>query len=57
MNSAITLLRTWSHVRDLHATILHLMGIDHHRFKFKFKGLDLGLTGVEQSNVVKKLLA
>ena len=45
------------HVRDLHATILHLMGIDHHRFKFKFKGLDLGLTGVEQSNVVKKLLA
>ena len=45
------------HVRDLHATILHLMGIDHHRFKFKFKGLDLGLTGVEHARVVKELFA
>ena len=44
-------------VRDLHATILHLMGIDHQRFKFKFKGLDLGLTGVEPARVVKELLA
>ena len=44
-------------VRDLHATILHLLGIDHHRFKFKFKGLDLGLTGVDPSRVVKELLA
>ena len=45
------------HVRDLHATILHLLGIDHHKFKYKFKGLDLGLTGVESSRVVKDLLA
>ena len=45
------------HVRDLHATILDLMGIDHHRFKFKFKGLDLGLTGVEHARVVKELFA
>jgi hypothetical protein len=45
------------HVRDLHATILHLLGIDHHQFKYKFKGLDLGLTGVEPSRVVKELLA
>ncbi len=45
------------HVRDLHATILHLLGIDHHRFKFKFKGLDLGLTGVDPAHVVKELLA
>ena len=44
-------------VRDLHATILHLLGIDHHRFKYKFKGLDLGLTGVDPSRVVKELLA
>ncbi|MBU01546.1 MAG: sulfatase [Gemmatimonadetes bacterium] len=44
------------HVRDLHATILHLLGIDHHKFKYKFKGLDLGLTGVEPSKVVKDLL-
>jgi arylsulfatase A-like enzyme len=45
------------HVRDLHATILHLLGIDHSRFKFKYKGLDLGLTGVEQTRVVKELLS
>ena len=45
------------HVRDLHATVLHLLGIDHHRFKYKFKGLDLGLTGVDPSRVVKELLA
>ena len=44
-------------MRDLHATILHLLGIDHHKFKYKFKGLDLGLTGVESSRVVKELLA
>lgn len=45
------------HVRDLHATILHLLGIDHHRFKHKFKGLDLGLTGVDPARVVRELLA
>ena len=45
------------HVRDLHATILHLLGIDHHQFKFKFKGLDLGLTGVDPSRVVKEVLS
>jgi hypothetical protein len=45
------------HVRDLHATILHLLGIDHSRFKFKYKGLDLGLTGVEPTQVVKELLS
>jgi hypothetical protein len=45
------------HVRDLHATILYLLGIDHHQFKYKFKGLDLGLTGVDPSRVVKELLA
>ena len=45
------------HVRDLHATILHLLGIDHTRFKHKFKGLDLGLTGVEPARVMKELIA
>lgn len=43
-------------VRDLHATILHLLGIDHHHFKFKFRGFDLGLTGVYPAHVVKELL-
>ena len=45
------------HVNDLNATILHALGIDHERFTFKFLGLDLKLTGVEQARVVKELLA
>ena len=45
------------HVRDFHATILHLFGIDHERFTYKYQGLDMRLTGVEKANVVKALLA
>lgn len=45
------------HVRDLHATILHLLGIDHERFTFPFQGLDSKLTGVEPAHVVDKIIA
>ena len=45
------------HVRDLHATMLHLFGIDHSRFSVKFQGLDMKLTGVEPAKVVKDILA
>jgi len=45
------------HVRDLHATMLHLLGIDHHRLTFPFQGLDQKLTGVEHSRVVKAIIA
>ena len=45
------------HVRDLHATILHLLGIDHRRFAVKHQGLDMRLTGVGQSRVLKDILA
>jgi len=45
------------HVRDFHATILHLLGVDHQRFTFKYQGLDGRLTGVEPARVVKELLA
>jgi len=45
------------HVRDLHATILHLLGLDHERLTYKFQGLDMKLTGVEPAQVVDKLLA
>jgi hypothetical protein len=44
------------HVRDLHATILHLLGFDHERFTYKFQGLDQKLTGVEPAHVVQSLL-
>ena len=44
------------HIRDLHATILHLLGIDHERFTYRFQGLDFRLTGVEPSTVVNEIL-
>jgi hypothetical protein len=46
-----------THVRDLHATMLHLLGIDHSRFTVKYQGLDMKLTGVEPARVVKEVLA
>ena len=45
------------HIRDLHATMLHLMGIDHKRFTYRFQGLDMKLTGVEEANVVREILS
>jgi uncharacterized protein (DUF1501 family) len=44
------------HLRDLHATILHCLGIDHSRFTYKFRGLNTRLTGVEPANVVTDIL-
>lgn len=45
------------HIRDLNATLLHCMGIDHERFTYKFRGLNQRLTGVEEAHVVKEILA
>lgn len=45
------------HVRDLHATMLHQLGIDHTRLTVKFQGLDSRLTGVEKARVVKPILS
>lgn len=45
------------HIRDLNATILHCLGIDHSRLTFKFQGLDQRLTGVEPASVVRQVLA
>ncbi len=44
-------------VRDLHATILHALGIDHSRFSVKFQGLDMKLTGVEPARVVHDIFS
>jgi hypothetical protein len=44
------------HVADLHATILHLMGLDHTRLTYLYQGLDQRLTG-QRGVVVKKVLA
>ena len=41
-----------AHVRDFHATMLHLLGLDHQRLTHKFMGLDFRLTGVEEAHVL-----
>jgi uncharacterized protein (DUF1501 family) len=45
-----------THVHDLHATILHLMGIEHERLTYRYGGRDYRLTDVF-GNVVKDILA
>jgi Protein of unknown function (DUF1501) len=45
------------HVRDFHATVLHLLGYNHERFTYKYRGLDQRLTGVESARVIRELLA
>ncbi len=45
------------HIRDFHATVLHLLGIDHKQFTYKYQGLDQKLTGVEEAKVIKELIA
>jgi hypothetical protein len=45
------------HIRDFHATVLHLLGFDHERFSVRHQGLDQRLTGVEKAQVIKELLA
>ena len=44
-------------VHDLHATMLHQLGIRHDAFSVKFQGLDAKLTGVEGASVLKEILA
>ena len=44
-------------VHDLHATMLHQLGIRHEAFSVKFQGLDAKLTGVEKSRVLDDVLA
>lgn len=45
------------HVHDVQATILHLLGMDHERLSFKFRGLDFRLTGVEEHHPIREILA
>ena len=44
------------HIQDIHATILHQLGIDHRRLAVKFRGLNFRLTGVEPREVVREVL-
>jgi hypothetical protein len=45
------------HVSDLHATILHLMGLDFRRLTYFYQGLDQKLTGQREARVLDKVLA
>jgi uncharacterized protein (DUF1501 family) len=44
------------HVHDLHATILHQLGLDHERLTFRFQGRDFRLTDVK-GKVINQMLA
>jgi hypothetical protein len=44
------------HIHDLHATVLHLMGLDHTRLTYRYSGRDFRLTDVA-GNVVKDIIA
>ena len=45
-----------AHIHDVHATMLHLLGIDHTKLTFRFQGRDFRLTDVH-GTLIKKLLA
>lgn len=45
------------HIRDLNATLLHQLGIDHHRLTYPYRGLDQKLTGVEPAKLIAPALA
>ncbi len=45
------------HIRDLHATILHLMGLDHTRLTYFYGGLNHKLTSVQEAHVIKEVIA
>jgi len=44
------------HVHDLHATVLHLLGIDHTRLTYRYSGRDFRLTDVH-GNVIREILS
>jgi len=44
------------HIHDLHATILHLLGIDHERLTYRYAGRDFRLTDVS-GNVLSKIVS
>jgi Protein of unknown function (DUF1501) len=44
-------------VRDLHATMLYLLGFDYHKLSYLYQGLDQKLTGVKPARIVSEILA
>lgn len=44
------------HIRDLHATMLHLMGLDHHRLSYFYGGLNHKLTGPQEAHIIEEVI-
>jgi Protein of unknown function (DUF1501) len=44
-------------IRDLHATLLYMLGFDHRRLNYSVQGLDQKVTGVKPARVVAEVLA
>ncbi|NQZ58322.1 MAG: DUF1501 domain-containing protein [Lentisphaeraceae bacterium] len=44
-------------IRDIHATIMHQLGLNHEQVTYRYMGLDQRLTGVEEAHVLKDILA
>ena len=55
-NFGCTAIENRVHVHDLHATILHLMGLDHEKLTYRYSGRDFRLTDV-YGRVVKEIIA
>lgn len=55
-NYSVNITKNPVHIRDLNATILNQLGIDHEKLIFKYQGLDQRLTGVEEAHVVREIL-
>ncbi len=53
---SVNVARDGVHVHDLHATMLHLLGIDHERLVYRFQGRDFRLTDVK-GRVVREIIA
>lgn len=44
-------------IQDFHATLLYLLGFDHHQFTYRFQGLDHKLTGLKEAKILGEILA
>lgn len=45
------------HLRDLHATMMRMLGFDHRRLSFPYRGLNQKLTGVKEARVIQDVMA
>ena len=45
------------HIHDWHATILHLLGLNHEKLTYLYAGREMKLTDVKGGNVVKEIVA